>query len=261
MEKNIMKNLKAFTLVELLVVIAIISILAGMLLPALENAIGSARMISCMNNVKQIGTTAHLYASDYDDYMLPALEGAKKPWAYLASPYLGASRDGAGFYKYSNIFACPSDETPYALSDSDTFVDGDEPKFSYGYNESLGHSVYYIDHYGTSGIKRYLPKKISAVADQSAWVTGTLGHEYPLAILTASRRCNAGNPFLCMRLADYGSLDFVTKFPHNEERTNALAVDGSVFNFTYNDLFIKSEYDSSSDYVYGNMHVHSWPKD
>lgn len=66
-------KIKGFTLVELLVVIAIISVLAGMLLPALENAISSARQVSCMNNLRQVGFYVRDYAQSYNDYMLSSL--------------------------------------------------------------------------------------------------------------------------------------------------------------------------------------------
>lgn len=103
--------LRGFTLVELLVVIAIISILAGMLMPALENAIGHARQIECAEKLRQFGVATSFYINDSNGWFpqkgdfANATESRGKLWDFqLGNTYLCYDWVDSG----PDLFHCPN---------------------------------------------------------------------------------------------------------------------------------------------------------
>lgn len=78
---------QGFTLVELLVVIAIVSLLAGLLLPALARSKGVARKSSCASNLRQQGLAWRMWLDDnggkFPDRrdLKTSLPGGYLPWS------------------------------------------------------------------------------------------------------------------------------------------------------------------------------------
>lgn len=106
------QRMRGFTLIELLVVIAIIAILAAILFPVFAQARESARVASCLSNMRQLGLGISMYSQDYDEN-LPLrrivdptyTEGS---WKHLVYPYV----------KNLQIFRCPTNPASKVLDES-----------------------------------------------------------------------------------------------------------------------------------------------
>lgn len=136
-----------FTLVELLIVISVITILVGMLLPALNSAREAGRMASCKNNLKQLGTITTLYLDSFDRYMINATPN-NRMWTRLDHGEFFTT--GMISVPARKMLLCPSDQKPYKH-------DGSSVPTSYGMYSALSYKK--VDKYTQQ------PAKLAVFAD------------------------------------------------------------------------------------------------
>jgi len=143
-------RLRGFTLIELLVVVAIIAILASLLLPALTRAKHEGQMAACTSNLKQMGISIMVYATDNQDNMPLIYE--RYYWAPLQRGLAGGGHGWIVFGILLNAtqipmdaFRCPTDRRDYELTERNFLnigsgIDWTEQLFDYSAN-SVGHGM------------------------------------------------------------------------------------------------------------------------
>jgi prepilin-type N-terminal cleavage/methylation domain-containing protein len=120
------KSLRGFTLIELMVVIGVISLLASLLLPAIQQSREAAQRLNCRNKLYQIGLAMQNYHSAHNVFppggvhittarpgTIPTgneLTDGRAPWTVLILPYLDETSRYNSF-DLQSTFAVRRDKT------------------------------------------------------------------------------------------------------------------------------------------------------
>lgn len=131
----------SFTLVEMVVVIAIAAVLSSLVFPSFAIIQNKGRTIKCLNNLRSLGHSVNLYATDHDGN-LPTMEpltnnpvnpnSPKSSLAVTLQPY-GATDD---------VLKCPADAARGA--NARYKAEGASYEWNYGLNDDKMSNPKYI---------------------------------------------------------------------------------------------------------------------
>ena len=246
---------RGFTLIELLVVISIIAILIALLLPALAAARESARAMICLSNYRQLGIANDTYASDHEEFNVPAAVVATGySIEEILVPYIGPMKPphhSFGIGGPNNEFSTMGQDVVYCPSNE---IRGNPPAEGYVWGSNPAYKGWsgYIFGYHMNGIIHtvYAPGAGPA-HEHLPRISEVLAPSLVVQLLDIGLRPDpfGGPPVAYMSRSQYfdtGHFNYLLGTPHASKTGNILFVDGHARVFSRIKLPVASRLDQTT---------------